>query len=355
MRYTIQAGYFDGLSSASKEIILEYNDDFNDFRLRIANGNSFLWYSEDLYFERYGSLIEIRNKNFSGAILKINDETFANSFYKSMRQNKRIDIHARLLNLSLPKIVGIAVCLLGIILLSYFFILPPVAEKSAILLPESFDTEVGTIFMKTFLDENKIDSIKSKYLEQFAAELDLKNKKPLRFSVVNSSQVNAFASPNGQIIVYSAILDEMNGPDELAALLGHEASHINNRHSIKLLCRNLAGYMIVSLLLSDVNGIMAVIADNAQQIHSLSYSRHFEEEADEQGLKILIDNNINPFGMVNLFEQLEEETDFAIPEIMSSHPLTKERKSNMKKIIAKHRYKIKPNDNLKIIFEQLKS
>ena len=121
-----------------------------------------------------------------------------------------------------------------------------------------------------------LDIKKSKYLEQFAAELNLGNTKPIRFTVVKSDEVNAFALPNGQIVVFTAILDDMKSSDELVALLGHEASHINNRHSTKMLCRNLAGYMIVSLLLSDVNGIMAVLADNAHQLHSLSQLKAYQ-------------------------------------------------------------------------------
>jgi predicted Zn-dependent protease len=209
--------------------------------------------------------------------------------------------------------------------------------------------------MDAFLNDNIIDTQKTKYLEQFASEIDLKNEKPLKFAVVKSNQINAFALPNGQIVVFSAILENMQSKEELAALLGHEASHVNCRHSIKMLCRNLAGYLLVSLLFSDVNGIMAVLADNAQQLHSLSYSRSFEQEADEQGLDILMSNHLNPKGMITLFEQLEHESDFAMPEILSTHPLTDERKNNIQKIISQSHYEVKPNDKLNAIFSRLKN
>ncbi len=355
MNNIIEAKYFDGQSSASQVVTVVFNDIMNEFRLQTANEISFIWQLEDLQFEQYESLLEIRNDKYSGAILKINDKNFSQKFYAAMKQNKRIDLHTRLLNLGFSKIAAIAVALLGLILLAYFYLLPPIAEKSAELLPESFDNEIGNIFMTEFLNENDIDTTKTKYLEEFASELNLKNKKPLQFTVIKSDEINAFALPNGQIVVYTAILDDMKGSDELAALLGHEASHINNRHSIKMLCRNLAGYMLVSLLLSDVNGVMAVLAENAQQLHSLSYSRGFEQEADEQGLKILMTNNINPKGMVKLFEQLEKGSEISIPKIISSHPLTKDRKDNMQKIIYKTVYKIKPNEKLNSIFEHIKN
>lgn len=355
MNNTIEAKYFDGQSSASRQITVEFNDTMKEFRLQTADGISLVWHLEHLQFEQYGTFLEIRNKNYSGAILKIEDRDFIGKFYDAMKQNKRIDIHTRILNLGISKISAIAICLLGLIVLAYFFLLPPIAEKSAELLPDSFDNQIGNVFMDTFLDENDIDTTKTKYLEQFVSELNLKNKKPLRFAVVKSDEVNAFALPNGQIVVFSAILKNMKSSDELVALLGHEASHVNQRHSTKMLCRNLAGYMVVSLLFSDVNGVMAVLADNAQQLHSLSYSRGFEQEADEQGLKILMDNHVNPNGMIKLFEQLEKESKISIPKIISSHPLTKERKENMKKIISKSVYEVKTNDKLNAIFEQIKN
>jgi len=354
MKDSIGAKYFDGLSSAPRHGTVVFNETMNELCLQTADGVSFNWQLQDLKFEQYGTLLEIRNKNISGALLQIEDKNFSEFFYKAMKQNKRVDVHTRLLNLGFSKLIAIAVGLLGLVVLAYFYVLPPVAERSAALLPESFDDEMGNVFMEALLDTSEVDEEKTKYLQQFADELNLGNTKPLHFTVLESEQVNAFALPNGQIVVFTAILDGMKGPEELVALLGHEASHVNKRHSTKMLCRNLAGYITVSLLLSDVNGIMAVLADNAQQLHSLSYSRKFEQEADEQGLKILMDNNVDPKGMLSLFEQLEKK-DFSIPKILSTHPLTEERKEDIEKIISGSVYEIKANDKLTSIFENIQN
>lgn len=350
----ITVKYFDGQSSAAQQAMLTFNGARDALRLQTDLGTVQTWHLNDLQFEKYGSIFEIRNAKHSGAKLTVTDSDFSKTFYDAMKQNKRVDLHTRLLHLGFSKIIGIAIGLLGVIALAYFYVLPPVAEKSAALLPESFDNEIGDVFTETFLEESDVDAKKSDYLEQFAAELDLSNRKPLRFAVVESDEVNAFALPNGQIVVFTGILDHLESADELAALLGHEASHVNNRHSTKMLCRNLAGYMMVSLLLSDVNGIMAVVAENAQQLHALSYSRKFEQEADEQGLKIMMDNQLNPNGMVELFEALDKAQGISVPEIMSSHPLTKERKANMQNIISKSDYKVKSNSILESLFEEIK-
>ena len=354
MNNSITGKYYDGQSSAANQATVAFPIPMTKLQVHVNEEDSFVWPLKDLKFEKYGSLLELRNIHHSDAVLQIDDADFSNLFFATMKQNKQVDIHTRLLSLGLAKITAIAVDLLGLIVFGYFYVLPPIAEKAATLIPESFDTEIGDAFMDSFLDENDIDKVKTKYLGQFAAQLDLKNKKQLHYSVVKSDQVNAFALPNGHIMVYTGILETMKSSEELVALLGHEASHVNHRHSIKLLCSNLAGYLAVSLLFSDVNGVMAVLADNAQQLQSLSYSRGFEQEADEQGLKILIDNHLNPKGMVRLFEQLEKESKFSVPKILSSHPLTKERKANMEKIIDQSEYQIKPNKQLENIFKKLR-
>tara|TARA_B100000513_G_scaffold146667_1_gene67957 strand:- start:349 stop:1416 length:1068 start_codon:yes stop_codon:yes gene_type:complete len=355
MNNTIDGIYFDGLSSASIKTLILLDNSKGQLCLQTEDGNSMIWYLSDLQFEVYDNLLEIRNKSNLNAILKVDDKSFARKFYQAMKKRKAIDIHSRLLNLGFLKISMITVCVLVSISLMYLYMLPPIAEKSANLLPESFDNYIGKMVMQTIIEESTIDIEKTKHLQKFAAELNLGNTKPIEFTVIKSNKVNAFALPNGQIVIYTAILDQMKSYDQLVALLGHEVSHVNNRHSIKILTRNLAGYMMISLVFSDLNGIMSVLAENAQQLRSLSYSREFEEEADEQALKILVDNNINPYGIINLFEILEKGSKSSVPEIMSTHPLTSDRKENMHKIISASDYVVKTNYELINIFESLKN
>jgi beta-barrel assembly-enhancing protease len=348
--HRIEAKYFDGQSSVSHKVILNTSERFEELSLQFSDGSRFIWYAEDLLFEQYGISLEIRNGKHSGALLQIKDVAFTKHFFEAMKLKKKIDVHHRILNLGFPKIIAIALTMFALIVLAYFYLLPPMAEKSAALLPESFDTYLGDLFMGTFLDENSTDVKKTAHLQAFADQIEFSNTKPLRFTVVNSSEINAFALPNGQIVVYSGLLNKMQSPTELAALLGHEAAHVNHRHSTKMLCRNLAGYLLISLILTDVNGIMAVLADNAHQLHNLTYSKKFEEEADEEGLKILMNNGIDPNGMVQLFALIEREEMIVVPKILSTHPLTKERKESMQEIIKTTEFDLLPQPDLDSLF-----
>src|SRR6185295_6078854 len=48
--------------------------------------------------------------------------------------------------------------------------------------------------------------------------------------VFESPEVNAFALPGGKIGVFTGILAVAKTPDELAAVLGHEVTHVTAKH-----------------------------------------------------------------------------------------------------------------------------
>lgn len=53
------------------------------------------------------------------------------------------------------------------------------------------------------------------------------------FTVVDSSEVNAFALPGGYVYVTRGLLAQLNSEAELAAVLGHELGHISARHGVR--------------------------------------------------------------------------------------------------------------------------
>jgi predicted Zn-dependent protease len=283
-----------------------------------------------------------------------NNEAFIGEFVNFMKRYGHVGLYQRLIELGFKAHLLIALVLLTLIIAGYFFALPGIAEKAAVLIPESYDNQMGQLFFDEFSERSTIDSSKTALLNNYAERLDLKNKKPLKFTVIESSTVNAFALPDGNIIVFTGLLDLMKSHEELAALISHEVVHVNNRHSMKMLCRNLAGYLFISVVLTDVNGIMAVIGDNVHSLQSLSYSRQFEREADTQGLELLAFNQIDPKGMVSLFEGLQSKAELLLPEFLSSHPITRERIDYIEKQIGSKTYSYKKNEQLDELFMKIK-
>lgn len=309
------------------------------------------WTFDDIKVQEGPQHLELRNQQNPLAFLSLSlDPKQKKEVLNVLEKN---NLHFQFKQLGLLKVLLIAAFLFAGLIGSYFWLLPSLAEKAVVLLPTVVDDEIGDAFFSTMVPAQKIDQKRSQALNAFAAELRLYNKRPLHFNVVKSQTVNAFAMPNGEIVIYTGLLDQLETPAQLVALLGHEVSHINERHSMKLLSRNLAGYMIISLVVGDVSGIAAVLTDNAQQLHQLSYARAHEQQADELGLQILLDNHQDPKAMLQLFKKLKATGADAIPELLSTHPLPNSRIQHIQNRILQQKALLVPNPDLEMWFERI--
>ena len=359
--------FYDGQSSVPKTIDLFFDSNKGQFTFQIESKSSvneeqesfpvitetYTWLISAIVFEDRSTALFLQHGEDPIQTIKITDAVLIATINQFRKTSGQLNWYQTLLQKSLKFHVFLALFLLAIIGLSYVYVLPWVAEKSVVLIPESYDDTLG----ETFVDENSLlgDSQieKSKILNDFAAGLQLSNKKKLKFKVIDSEIMNAYALPDGTIVVYTGILKEMKSYDELVCLIGHEAAHVNNRHSMKMLCRNLSGYLFISTVLGDVNGVMAVLGDNVNTLQSLSFSREFEREADEEGFAIVSKNHVNPKGMVTLFQRLEKEHSIDMPEFLSTHPMTKDRIQTIKTMIASKNHNVQENMTLKMLFEKL--
>ena len=146
----------------------------------------------------------------------------------------------------------------------------------------------------------------------------------------------------------------MAGALQCSGHLGHTRT-LGTSQEWPSICRNLSGYLFISTVLGDANGVIATLGDNANTLQSLSFSREFEQQADLDGIEIIANNQVNPKGMSNLFKRLQEDSfDFSIPEFLSSHPVTEERIDYINKTIKSKSFIIKDNLRLKELFEQIK-
>jgi predicted Zn-dependent protease len=355
MQFT-KASYFDGVSSTpySKELFLDEKNEVIYFSLN--NGEQVNWSISDLNISSQNGIINIQFEDDNLQIVKIENRDFIDYFNSYLKSIDKSNWYQNLLNLGLTIHVFIAIGIIGIIILSYVYILPNIAEKAVIIVPETYDKSLGEDFYNQFISYNEVDSARTESLQKFANQLQLENKKPLYFTVVKSDVVNAFALPDGHIVVFTGLLDLMENYDELVGLLGHEVTHVNERHTLKMLSRNIAGYLLVSAILSDVNGIMATIADNLNGIYSLTFSRSYEKEADMKGFEIMKINKTNPNGICNLFLRLKKgnKTNIEVPEFLSSHPITDSRIEYIKEVIKSNPFKYQTNNKLEELFKEIK-
>lgn len=316
--------YFDGTNSIPHPCEVSIDGDIIAIRYSDINGHyvTVEWNKKDIEKIENGSEqgIVIFYGHFPRQILELRTPVLVNSLMKTQHLTSRFyhSIRTKGAKIIIPALIA---CI-AILVVLYLWVLPSIASSVARSLPESFDEKLGEDILTTTLSRYATDTFATTKIQQFADSMHLSSKRKITVTVVKSPILNAFALPNGHIVVFSALLDTLDQSAELAALLGHEASHVYLRHSTQTLFRNLAGYMVVSLLIGDVSGITAVMVQNAQNLQNFSHSRKFEAEADLNGISILHENNLSADGMLRLLNKLNSKAGDKVPEWISTHPST---------------------------------
>ena len=269
--------------------------------------------------------------------------------------NEKLPHSERWMKRGLAPLILVGCFILAAILLFYFFILPWLADRAAMNFPKEQEIALGAELKKQYLLAERIDTQKTRLLNEFASKLDLGKDYPADYTVVDADIVNAYALPGGPIVVYAGIIRKMQTPEELAGILAHERSHVLRHHSTRSVFQNVSSVLLINLVLGDASSFINLIAQQGQQIQQLSYSRELELEADREGLQLLLKNDINPKGMLSLLEKLKQEnTDDRIPEFLSTHPLPDSRIEALKKLLVNHSEKTTHSD-LDSIWLKLKS
>ena len=122
------------------------------------------------------------------------------------------------------------------------------------------------------------------------------------FHVVDDAQVSVVALPGGHVIVSTGLLQAVNCADELAGVLAHATSHVELRHSLKIIIERLGLPAVWAAVWGDMDA--DVWGDAANEMVYLTYSPEMERDADMYALRMLLRAGIPAEGMVRFFENV---------------------------------------------------
>ena len=130
--------------------------------------------------------------------------------------------------------------------------------------------------------------------------------------------VNAFALPGGYFGLHLGLMAVVSNRDELASVLGHELSHVTQRHISRIISKQNAqspwaiGAMILGVLAAsksaDAANALIVGSQAAAQQSQLNFSRDMEREADRMGFGIMTQAGFDGRGFVSMFEKLQQSS-----------------------------------------------
>lgn len=142
--------------------------------------------------------------------------------------------------------------------------------------------------------------------------------------VQRGSNFNAFALPNGTIVILDGMLDKLDA-DEALAVLGHEIGHVVHRHSMAHVMKSVGLLTVAGTVLGDFSNAAASAVGTVQ---FLRQSREAEREADVHARTCLAAAGLDPRVMVSLWRKVAEQQAAGAdgpPAWLDSHPATEER------------------------------
>jgi predicted Zn-dependent protease len=138
---------------------------------------------------------------------------------------------------------------------------------------------------------------------------------------------NAFALPGGKIGVNTGMLRVADNEHQLAAVIGHEISHVlaghaNERMSAEMIAQTaLSAAQAVANPANPMHGQMVgLLGAGAQVGVLLPYSRAHESEADLMGLDLMARAGFDPRQSIALWRNMAAAGGEQPPEFMSTHP-----------------------------------
>lgn len=159
-----------------------------------------------------------------------------------------------------------------------------------------------------------------------------------KVTLLNSSAVNAFALPGGNLYVTRGLLALANDTSEIAAVMAHEIGHISAKHAAQR-AEHERKAALVSRVVSEVlekpaegSKIQAL-----EQIRLASFSRQQELDADKIGVRTIARAGYDPYGASRFLASLGRSTELNASifgqksssgtDFLATHPATPERVS----------------------------
>lgn len=247
--------------------------------------------------------------------------------------------------------------------------LPDMGETASSYLSIEDEKRIGSDFMR--MVRQSLDILEDPLIEDYIQSLGIRvttgnfsSHREFNFFVVNSSVVNAFAGPAGNIGIHSGLILTAQSEGELASVVAHEIAHVTQRHLARAVENSaeksipLTAAIVAALILSQADSqlgqaaLLSATAGNVQQ--QINFTRDNEKEADRIGLEILANAGFNPREMPVFFERMlkssgNNETPYL--EFLRTHPLSTSRIADTQNR-AEQYPAIRKNDSLTFLLIQ---
>ena len=258
--------------------------------------------------------------------------------------------------------------LLGSLLLASCAVEPVTGRKQLILSPMDEERNIGEAEWQKVQAANKpcaqqaLQSIVEQTGRRLTAETDDTQHPQWSYHLFQGLEANAFCLPTGQVCLYEGLFLHLQNEAELAAVMGHEISHVLARHGTERLSQARmveAGKMVLATALSQVHAEhediwLAAYTGMARYGILYPYSRHHETTADRMALLLMARAGYDPHAAIEFWTRFAQSRPGAqgLGRFLSTHPSSAARIEAMKQSLpeALEFYNVSPKLGLGATF-----
>jgi Zn-dependent protease with chaperone function len=228
----------------------------------------------------------------------------------------------------------VVLALFGLIALAvhlYLNVLPGLSQELAQRVPESWEQNIGHSVLvqldafelaPTELPDGQLHPIDARIRAFLATQGSVRSRLRVHFREAPRIGANAFALPSGDIVVTDALVRQIGEPDEIVAVIAHEAGHVQLRHGLQGMIKGSALALGSSLAFGDFSNIGLL----ATAVLDARYSRAQEAEADRYAIAALRAQKMDPCLLGRALAKLDVGArDSQDGAYLSSHPSTLKR------------------------------
>lgn len=198
---------------------------------------------------------------------------------------------------------------------------------------------IGRAVAGTILEKYKLyhSPAVEKYLNEICGVITLNSEKPVLYkgyyvAILDTDEVNAFATSGGHILVSRGLLSCAESEDALAAVIAHEVAHIQLQHSIKAIKSSRATSALVKTaqaaytLKTDgksdevMDGFADSVGDIISTMVESGYSKQQEFDADSKALSLMNDAGYDPHAMNDMLTLLIKKEAGQESGFSKTHP-----------------------------------
>lgn len=330
--FTSEGTYFDGIHPVERRVTVRFDETAAALVVDPGDGGRISWPFKDLRRlpDQAGSLDLVLAMapwdDPARLLLPARDLRILRTRAAYLERRRPTRRRGRLAILGLAAIASVGVMLAVLI--------PLLADRLAEVLPPEGEVALGEATLdqvRSALDQTGLGLLPVCEAEAgrgalAALEARLGSETPVRLQVLDHPMVNAFALPGGLVVIFRGLLDAAETPDEVAAVLAHEIGHVAARDPTRIALRSAGSIGVLGLLFGDFAG-GAMVLFLTERIISADYTQAAEAAADAHAYALLIDADLSPEALANLFERLLSEVG-EVPQIVQhflAHPTMADR------------------------------